>query len=471
MIVKLPPEVLQQILLHVHDGFERHRFGGYVPPLGRYELKGINLRANLCSLRSVNRLFHQLVTPLLFQHVVISSSSGVQRFQKLSKSPLLRHLVRRLEICVEVQPVTDFGTYDAMLKKNKKKNLKYLARLAIVIHTTLPRFSGVKVLKLDFEDIPYNLNREQDVWPPVCCYVQDTANLFESLATAMRRSQLDKLDEVDLSLPLAYDFGYFLDDDQTDTGGYSTRALFQQLKYLSLHYGQSTDDGEGIEFRYRVSNEKYDKYIRQLLPLAPNIHSLKLKGSDILMLDQSAFSPLCLRSLSLESLSIDGDAFTALIQQSTALDEVILRGVYLESGTWKEILSAMSQSPITSFYIETCGYQREGESADFCPPNPGSRPDDAYIETTEADDLDACEAVFSRLRKNKRRLYGSTYNEAADLERRSAEREQIEFKSAVLDEYLKRKFAAEEAAEEDDTFGSSDTETTDTDEDESDSEW
>lgn len=351
------------------------------------------------------------------------------------------------------------------MKTNEDKNLKYLARLAIVIHSTLPRFSGLKILKLDFTAIPYRLDRENyDLGSPDGYWEQDTANLFESLATAMRRSQLDRLDEVDLSLPLAFDFGHFLDDDDDnddDTKPHSTRALFQRLKHLRLTYEHCTDEGEGVEFRWRQPNEEYDKYIRQLLLLAPNIHSLTLQGSDVLMLDQPAIAPLRLRSLDLQSLSITGDAFTALIQQSIALEDVILRGVYLESGTWKEILSAMSQLPITSFYIETCGYQIEGENGDFRPLSPGFRPSDAFIETTEADDLDACEAVFSQVQENKRQIYGSKYDEAADVERRGVELRTIEMKWDALTEFMKRRHAAEVSEDESSEVEITDTEASD----------
>ncbi|KPM45275.1 hypothetical protein AK830_g1289 [Neonectria ditissima] len=425
-IIKLPPEVLREILRHVHDGIERHRYARRYPPPDRFELKGIDFRENLCSLRSVNRVFHKLVTPLLFQHALITSGSGVLRLQQLSKSPL-RRLVRRLEICVEVHPVADFDLYETKLEENKDRNLMYLGRLAIAIHSAFPRFTGLKILKLDFVDIPYNFDLETDhvlstVCMSGCRWEQDTANLFESFATAMRRSQLDDLDEVDLSLPLAFDFGHFLDEnnDEDDNDGdakkYSMKAFFQRLKSLRLHCGRSTDDGEDTEFRFRQPNEEYDKYIRQLLPLAPNINSLKLMGSDFFRLDQSAFAPLHLRSLMLSSLSTTGDAFTALVQQSTALEEVILEGVYLESGMWKDIFWAMSQSSITSLYVEFCGYHWDGESAHFRPPNPGSRRSDSYIETTEVEDLDAYKAVFARVRANKRRLFGSNYDEAADVE-------------------------------------------------------
>ncbi|KAH6995368.1 hypothetical protein EDB80DRAFT_729027 [Ilyonectria destructans] len=466
-LLRLPPEVLQQIPLHVHDGVERHFLSRHHLPLGRYELQARNHRANLSCLRLVNRLFHQLVTPVLFQHAVISGDSGVKRLQQLSKIPSLSRLVRRLEICVKVKPVNGFEEYFSDLKRDEDRNLAYLGRLAIVIHSTFPRFSNLEVLKLDLVDIPYRLEWDDEDLASLG-WEEDTENLFESLATAMRTSQLDKLNEVDLSLPLAYDFGHFLnhntdeDRDNHDTKGHSMAALFQRLKYLRLSCDLSTDDGEGVEFRYEQPNEEYQKNIRQILALAPNIHSLTVKGSDILMLDHPELSPLRLRSLNLNSMSIPGNTFTALIQQSTALSDVVLGGVYLESGTWKEILLAMSQSPILSFCIETCGYEMQGESGVFRPEDPGSRPSDAYIETTQADDLDACEAVFKRVRENKRQKYGSDYDEGADLESRRIEAEELEVKWEMINEHL-RTVTARQVSEDD----SSHDEITDTEESDS----
>ncbi|KAL6362226.1 hypothetical protein LRP88_04303 [Fusarium phalaenopsidis] len=303
----------------------------------------------------------------------------------------------------------------------------------------------VYVALLDLEDMAYNLSLDPKPWPRRCCWEEDTANLFESLATALRRAQLKKLDELDLSFPLAYDFGCFLED--VDTDAYSTKALFKTLKYLGIHSSRATDDGEGIEFRYLTPNEEFDKYVRQLLHLAPNVHSLALKGSDILVLDESAFPPLRLQSLSLQSLSAASGALASLVRQSPALERVLMTGVYLESGTWKEILVPLAQSQIMFFFIETCGYEMEGVSAHFRPPDFANHPDAAYIETTEAGDLDACEAVFERVRENKKQKYGSDYNEVADIKLKEDQRDLIEFKTRVLYQYFKRQSNVGEAAD------------------------
>ncbi|KAL6407578.1 hypothetical protein AUP68_08597 [Ilyonectria robusta] len=427
-LLRLPPEVLQQIPLHVHDGVPIYPFSGHQPRPGRYELKAMNHRANLTCLRLVNRRFHQLVTPLLFQHAVISAKSGTKRLQQLSRVPLLSRLVRRLEICVDVESVDDYERIPDR-EGDEPKNLAYLDRLAIVIHSTLPRFSNLEVLKLNLVEIPYRIEWDYED-PESFSWKQDTANLFESLATAMRTSQLDKLNEVDLSLPLAYDFGHFLNHDTNkdgenhDTKGHSMAALFQRLKYLKLRCGLSTDDGGGIELRHLQPNEEYNENIRQVLALAPNIHSLKVTGSGSLILDQPELSPLHLRSLTLKSMSIPGNPLIPLIQQSTALSDVVLERVHLESGRWKDVLLAMSQSSIISFHIESCGYEAEGESGVFQPKDQLLPSTDVYIETTEADDLAACEAVFARMLENRRQKYGSDYDEQADWERMRIEAEE-----------------------------------------------
>lgn len=414
-----------------------------------------------------------MVTPLLFQHAVITAKGGTKRLQQLSRAPLLSRLVRRLEICVDVEPVNGHQEHMAELRRNEDRNLAYLRRLAIVIHSTLPRFSNIEVLKLGFVDIPYSLEWEYEN-PASLTWEQDTANIFESLATAMCTSQLNKLNEVDLSLPLAYDFGHFLNHDTNEHGdnndkkGHSMAALFQRLKYLKLYCGLSTEDGEGIEFRYRQPNDEYRDNIRQLLALAPSIHSLKVEGSESLVLDQPELSPLRLRSLSLNSMSMPGNALAALVQQSTALTNVVLRGVYLESGTWKEILLPISQSPIISFFIQSCGYEAEGESGIFCPEDPGSRLGDAYIETTQEDDLDACDAVFTRLQENKRQKYGSSYDEAAELERIRIEAGELEVRWKFLNEHLRTTFAGQ--ATEDDSSHDEITDSEESDSEESDSE-
>lgn len=354
-----------------------------------------------------------------------------------------------MEICINVKPPGDLLGYRQELEKKKEEILRYLSRLAVVIHTALPKFSNVRVVRLDLEDIRYNLNLDTESYNRQCCWKADTANLFESFATVLCRTQFDKLDELDLSFPLAYDFGCFLDADDTEP---SSKALFQKLKYLKVKYGRTTAEGEGIEFRYFTPNQVFDRYIGLLLHLAPNVHSLAVEGSDVLALGKTSFPPLRLQSLDLGSLSVTGDALISLIQQSPVLKQVSFIGVYLESGRWKDALLHLAQSSITSFYLETCGYQLESESAQFRSPGWANCPDAHYIETTETEDLDACEAVFERVRENKRRKYGSAYNEAADVEHKEVQKRLIKLKTEALLEFVRSHFAVQNAIDIDEDW-------------------
>jgi hypothetical protein len=366
---------------------------------------------------------------LFFQHVVIctgnvkssSGISGTMRLQQLAKEPELREMVRHLEICGEYS--VDSETYYQTFEQ-KDHDLKYLARLAVVIHSTLPRFTGLKILKLNFQNIPYNYKRDSEL-PALrkCCWVQDTANMFESFATAIYRSGLDKLEELDLSLPLAYDFGHFLDIDD-ELKAYSARAFFQQLKRLKVDYKHSTEQGRGLEFRAHQRNQDYDKNVRQLISLGVNLESLAVvgPGHDLLRLDSTAFASLEPKSLDLKCLAITGEALSDLFNRSKTLREVALTRIYLRSATWEDVLKPLSLSSITSFYFETCTYEREGESAEFIPLNRREQTevDAGYIETNRADDIEACKSVFARVHENMRQIHGSSYDITVVEARRQA---------------------------------------------------
>ncbi|KAJ4085192.1 hypothetical protein NW756_008574 [Fusarium oxysporum] len=469
---RLPPEILQEIVSYLHDGYERPRFGGYEPPLAQHEIIGIKRRSYLTSLRAVNRLFSQIITPILFQHAIIYSGSiitrwgvtavtskgvtGTARLVKLSKDPSLRKIVRRLEICLKVRGPNGFQDYKPATEE-KDKDLEYLARLSAVIHSALPRFPNLKALKLNFEDIPYKFRQDfDDPGQGSYCWVQDTQNFFESLSTALYRSGLKNLEELDLSLPLAYDFGHFLEDGDEEGGSHSPKTFFKQLKRLSVHYGHCTEEDEDLEFRYNQANDKFDKYVRQLIPLATNLNTLKVKGPDVLVLDSSALEPLNLEVLDLQSLSITGEALISLFQRSTALQEVVLMGVYLESGTWQEILTTLSKTTLTAFYIETCGYQKEGDTILRVPVDPTAQAneDDSYIETNRTEDIDACELVFARVHENMRQIHGSKYDEAAAEKKRKTLHEDIIRKTGSLGEFCRRFFA--EIDEDEDDFSEMD---------------
>ncbi|KAM0201476.1 hypothetical protein ACHAQI_011270 [Fusarium lateritium] len=448
-ITKLPPEVLQEVFSYVHDGLGTPPFPTFTSrqsSLGQYKSKAINFKKNLVSSRQVNRLFRQVANPLFFQHVVIctgnvKSSTGVNgtiRLQQLAKEPELREMVRRLEIYGGYYG--DSGSYYPTVEQ-KDHDLKYLGRLAAVIHSALPRFTGLKILKLNFQNIPYNYKRDGEL-PALrtCCWVQDTANMFESIGTAMYKSGLDKLEELDLSLPLAYDFGHFLDiDDEPKI--HSARAFFKQLKRLKVCYKQSTEQGRGLEFRAHQRNQDYDKNVRQLISLGVNLESLAVvgPGNDVLKLDSTAFASLEPKSLDLKCLAITGEALSDLFNRCKTLQKVALTRIYLMSGTWEDALKPLILSHITSFHMETCVYDKVGESAEYIPlfRREQTEADAGYIETHRASDIATCKSVFARVHENMSQIHGSCYDiTAAEVQREANHTETVRRRASLRSHLL-----------------------------------
>jgi hypothetical protein len=150
---------------------------------------------------------------------------------------------------------------------------------------------------------------------------------------------------------------------------------------------------------------------------------LWVEGDDLL-LDRSAFSPsLRPKLLDLQNLSISATALTEIVRRcNETLQKVVMRGVYLEPGTWEEILLAMSELPLlVDCFIETCDYGRESahyrpsvepsENSSSCNPTY-----DFFIETNRSSDVNALGDVLVRIHKNKCRLHGDSYSTPAGLE-------------------------------------------------------
>jgi hypothetical protein len=144
-----------------------------------------------------------------------------------------------------------------------------------------------------------------------------------------------------------------------------------------------------------------------------NLESLSVAGpdNDLLRLDSTAFASLEPKSLDLKSLAMTGEALSDLFNQSKTLREVALTSIHLRSGTWEDVLKCLSLSHITSFRIESCVYDREGESAEFIPAYREQTDSDAgHIETNRAGDMRACHSVFWRMHDNMHQIRGTSYN-------------------------------------------------------------
>ncbi|KAG8362071.1 hypothetical protein FVEN_g147 [Fusarium venenatum] len=238
--------------------------------------------------------------------------------------------------------------------ESEEKHLQYLARISTLIHSTLPRFPNLAVLKLDFGNILSRsdgcIKDEGRGGTPY--WVQDTKDLYRSFSTAISRSGLDKLEELDLSLSLGHDYGYFL-DDENEVESSSTRFLFKHLKRLRVDVAHNTEEES-------LSHQVNAKYVQELLPLASNLESLRVESPGWLRLTASALPHSHLRLLYLEFSRIAGEALISIIERCTSLQEVFLHEIIIESGTWEEVFTALRKTSIVALDIHNCGYEVGG---------------------------------------------------------------------------------------------------------------
>ncbi|KAL6915460.1 hypothetical protein FSST1_006955 [Fusarium sambucinum] len=395
---KLPPEILTEIISHLHHGENETSANGWTR------------RRYLMSLRAVNHMLHQLVTPLLFERIFIYSGSrvkinntftylfketGVQRLDKLSLEPSLRKMVRTLEFSVMPPYCDSWGFSEG---ESEEKHLQYIARISALIHSALPRFPNLTALKLNFWDIiseSYEDIGDNFEFDSLLC-VQDSKDIIQSFSTAIYGSGLEKLEELDLSLFLGRDYGHFL-YDENEVESSSTSILFKQLKRLRVHVANSTDD------EYEAS-EVYGKYVQELLPLASNLESLRVRSPEGLRLTASALPHSHLRLLDLHTSRIAEEALVSVIQRCKSLQEVSLNDVIIESGTWEQILKALGKTSIIKLTIGSCGYgldeDRTHEYLHYL--------DQFHLITTRIEDLKACVAVFTQVHENIQRIYAGS---------------------------------------------------------------
>ncbi|KAF4465463.1 protease inhibitor [Fusarium albosuccineum] len=404
----------KQILGLVHDGVVKNAQMGYEPPPRRFELKGTNLRRNLASLRMVSRAFRDLVTPLLFQHVVVKllgkGSYSLNAFQELSRSPL-RRLVHRLELDAQPPPPVDPQDMCDHTHHATTEYMRGAVRLAVIVHSDLHKFSEVKALKLVFQETSWD-----------AAWMRGIQDVFASIAIAIRRAQFRKLDELALWTSSSCDYRLLLEGE--GKVGSSSGSLFQQLRHLDLRYQPREDQDDDPDRHGR--GPRHMEPPRQVIQLLPNLRSLWIKRVDYLVVDQSAFSPsFRLQSLSLAQSAIDADVLISLIEQSKeALERVIFTYVHLRSGEWSDVFRKLCELPrITYLHLEYCGYM-EGERRTA----PGMSLDKTtnwFLYPPRGDDLDAWRSLLGTMEENKRRIRGIKPSENTDMEAKRAEEEEL----------------------------------------------
>jgi hypothetical protein len=179
------------------------------------------------------------------------------------------------------------------------------------------------------------------------------------------------LEGLELSFPIAYDFGSFFPDHYTALQ-IPMEDILRSLKRLSLHVTAFTG-AQGQRWGTLVPPAHaplpYDLHavnLFRLVELAPGLSTLRLTSTDILPFYTIHFSPaLGLTSLCLERVLITFDHFSALIDQGKDyLEHIELSSVQLHSGSWGTVLAHLRQLPhLIDVSIGSCGYPATGPNA------------------------------------------------------------------------------------------------------------
>jgi len=141
---------------------------------------------------------------------------------------------------------------------------------------------------------------------------------------------LPNLTELEIQLPMTNDFAPFFAEN-TSTLRIPIEQIFNRLHYLGLHvYAQTNQQSHAYNFL-------------RIVELSTSLDSLSLSSTNYLSIDRLRLgSTVRLRFLSLHRVKISSRNLTNVIEQCTeSMQYIELRHVKIESGAWREILSAM----------------------------------------------------------------------------------------------------------------------------------
>ncbi|KAG8673784.1 hypothetical protein FPOAC2_07256 [Fusarium poae] len=428
-IESVPPEILAEIPLILHDAGEQEE----------YEIDRLTWRKDLMSLRAVNRMFRDLVNPLLFGRAIIFSGRpvklpqnpfvrpmpchtymfreiGISRLQGLASDPSISKLVRRLEFdgIPHLELLDYLENTGAQLGTFREEDRRFLARISILIHRLLPRFSNLTALKLDLGytyekpsrlDGRYNFDSNG-----TSHWIQDMADLFQAFSLAIIRSGLNKLEELDLSLAVAQDFGHFL-NNENEAESSATKEFFQQLKRLRVHVAWHNETRLTLSrtserpFPETEWNQVHAENVQKLLSLASNVESLKVGSISYLSLGASSLPHSNLRSLQLHRVRVAGEALASLINRCQSLERLDFFEPCIESGTWEDIFTALTRTSIIDIDFMYCLYWDVYSQNRRCIYHP------VFVRTDRIEDVKACELMYTQLHENLCRIYGINYAE------------------------------------------------------------
>jgi hypothetical protein len=355
----------------------------------RYVVRGYESRRRLAALRLVSKAFCSSASPRLFRHIIATVSS----FRKVSP------LVRLLELCnspyaVYVRQIDlGFQSFDNSTHESSSLYVEDLAGLLPCCLVRLPNLNA-----LEFRGPPSSLPQEK------------RRVFINTVVAALRYVPLLNLTELEVTFPIAHDFGQVFCSN-TSSLRIPIEHVLQGLRHLGLYVSEYTNRRGQRYWPTPVSpenaalpNEIYATHLFRLVELAVNLDSLAISCTDLLSLDNIQFGrSLRLKSLYLSGVAISSHTLLSLVEQcNESIRSVQLWLVKLNSGTWQHILLQMSKLPhLLDFAIGSSGYSLTGTSSNLAtqllPP-----PDDPEdIETSNSLDIYALGNLQRQVNANR----------------------------------------------------------------------
>lgn len=269
-------------------------------------------RTDLAKLRFVNKSLCRSASARLFRHIIAVAHSSYHNTQvpslgrlvNLSNSPYAQY-VRQVDIGYSPFPCS------------MQEVILYTEDLAALLSLCLRRFPNLKAL--DFRG------------PPLACLPNDKIKgSIDSMLMSLCYVPLPNLTELELQLPMTNDFAPLFAENISALRIPIEQTL-NRLHHIGLHVYAQTNQ------------HSYVTYLLRIVELSINLTSLSLSSTNYLSIDRLKLgSTVRLRSLSLRKVKISSRSLINIIEQcNESLQYIEFRNVKIESGTWREILSAM----------------------------------------------------------------------------------------------------------------------------------
>lgn len=228
--------------------------------------------------------------------------------------------------------------------------------------------------------------------------------MVRAIASTLRYADSLNLTELDITFPIAHDFGQ-LSCDRKSASCNSVERMMRPLGHLGLHVRDWT--GPVLPADAAHANETSALNMFKLVEAARALESLAITGTNHLDMDQITFQhSLQLSNLYLSRLSLSPDTFSFLIKDcSECIRDVQLYHVELKSGTWQHALVEIIKvhpPNLVEFYMDSCGYSLLGTCVGL---RPGLLPppdDPNPIESSNYSDVSALRVLQAQVAENRR---------------------------------------------------------------------